>query len=260
LRLLLILLWLLFPPPDLEAWNRPTRTPAPRATERVVARATPRAPVVRAPVVVALVDTGVDCNHPELVARCVAGQSFVDGVSNAVAPDVDGHGTMLAGIIVARSTARIMPIRLADWGRPRFAPEDVGAGIRWAADAGAGVIVAALATPFDHAPIRDAVSYACARGVRVVAAAGNHGTDLTMYPAGYPCVIAVGALGLDGRRAVTDVWASGYGAHVRVWRLGVELETTTPLYPTGWPVGRGTMSGTSAAVAVYAAEIAGGGW
>ena len=206
-------------------------------------------------VIVAVIDTGVDCNHPMLMGRCVAGRSFVDGVSNEVAVDVAGHGTQIAGIIAVRSNALIMPVRLTDFNRPQFTPEDIAVGTRWAADNGARIIVLALGSSVDYPAVREAVAYACQRGVTVIAPAGNHGTNLMLYPAGYRCVIAVGALDAGGRRAQTEWWASGYGRHVRVWRYGIEIVTIAPTYDTG--AGLGDMiSGTSAAAAVYAAERA----
>ena len=212
-------------------------------------------PVLADGVIVAVIDTGVDCNHPLLAGRCVAGQSFVDGVQNNVAADVMGHGTQVAGVIATRSNALIMPIRLADFNRPWFTPEDIAAGTRWAADSGASIIVLALGSSVDYPAVRDAVAYACQQGATVIAPAGNHGTNLVLYPAGYRCVIAVGALGVDGRRAQTEWWASGYGRHVRVWRYGIEVATIAPTYDTGYGFGD-TISGTSAAAAIYAAERA----
>jgi subtilisin family serine protease len=252
----LAMVLLFFSPEQPGGYLIPRNVPLPR----IVATPVPAAiPVRRAPArpiiapaphtrVYAIIDGGVDCEHPWLQGRCIPGQSFVDGVQTNVTPDFTGHGTQIAGIIAARNTgAVIMPLRLADSGRLHLSPPDIAAAIYWATDHGAQVIVAAVAGSNDHGVIRDAVAYACSRGIAVYAPAGNFGLigNDPLFPAAYPCATAVGALDAAGKRAVTETWASNSGPHVRVWRLGVGVPA--PLEP---------MDGTSAAVAIAAAELA----
>jgi serine protease len=172
-------------------------------------------------VVVAVVDTGIDLEHPDLRDRvlrdrdgAVVGLDLVDGGTPA---DRHGHGTLVAGVIAATAgngegivgvapRARLMPIRALDdegAGRGR----DVDEAIRWAVDHGADVINLSLesveapdgSSPGPGAPTA-AVRYAWERGVVVVAAAGNGGTSLSDYPADSP-VVLVGATDRDDRRA-----------------------------------------------------------
>jgi subtilisin family serine protease len=172
-------------------------------------------------VVVAVVDTGVDLEHPELRDRLLrdgAGQVVgLDLVDDAVPADRHGHGTLVAGVIAATAgngegiagvapEARIMPIKaLDDEGAGQGS--DVDRAIRWAVDHGADVINLSLesvrstdgSSPGPGAPT-SAVRYAWERGVVVVAAVGNGGASRGEYPADSP-VVLVGATDRDDRRA-----------------------------------------------------------
>lgn len=165
--------------------------------------------------VVAVVDTGVALDHPDLYDRIVkrpdgsvVGRDFVD--DDLDPSDHHGHGTLVAGIIAAAADngwgtagvapeARILPVRvLAADGSGRS--EDVGRGIRWAVDNGADVVNVSLeaVAPADGSPRApgvptDAVRYAAARGVLVIAAAGNQPGAAASYPEDSP-IILVGAV------------------------------------------------------------------
>ncbi|MGB4441389.1 MAG: S8 family serine peptidase, partial [Coriobacteriia bacterium] len=159
-------------------------------------------------VVIAVVDSGVDLNHPDLVDQIASGGwDFVDG--DTVPDDLYGHGTHVAGIAAAEANnglfgsgtapgCRILPVRVlgADgvgntWGTAQ--------GIEWAVNNGADVVNLSLGTPEQNDYLSDAVAYAIANGVVVVAASGNVDashprlTDV-QYPAREPGVIAVGAI------------------------------------------------------------------
>lgn len=180
--------------------------------------------------VVAVVDSGVDLAHPDLVDRFVRrddgrvlGRDVVE--DDGVPQDPLGHGTMVAGIAVATfdngvgiagvaPRARLLPVRVLD-ADGRGTSSDVDEGIRWAVDNGATVINLSLesATAGDGdgllgsttvaAPV-EAVQYAWDRGVVVVAAAGNSGNGLTDYPRSSP-VVLVGATDRDdGRTEFSD--------------------------------------------------------
>jgi serine protease len=150
--------------------------------------------------VVAVVDTGVDGDHPEFAGRLVKGASWVDCGPRVKPPcsqssqwdDRNGHGTHVAGIAAAPRNgigvvgvapgASIMPVRVLDADGEGTAG-DVAAGIRYAADNGAAVINLSLgglpvvgqlasATGLDEG-FSAAIAYAVGKGVLVVAAAGN---------------------------------------------------------------------------------------
>ncbi len=158
---------------------------------------------------VGVVDTGVSAANPQLSRAVVGGRDLVgDGIAATV--DCDGHGTLAAGIIAAAPSsgsglvgiapdATIRNYRWTDGGEAsRIAP--MGAAIRAAVDDGVRVISISSVTNSNYRPLAQAVAYAEAHDVVVVAAAGNDGAqgNAVTYPAGYPGVIAVAAIGSDG--------------------------------------------------------------
>ena len=175
--------------------------------------------------VVAIIDSGVDLEHPDLVDRFVRradgrvlGRDVVE--DDDVPQDPLGHGTMVAGVAAATAAngqgvagvaprARLLPVRVLDRDG-RGTSSDVDEGIRWAVDHGATVINLSLesATSGDGdsllggatvaAPVA-AVDYAWQHGVVVVAAAGNSGNGFTDYPRSSPIVL-VGATDRDDDR------------------------------------------------------------
>ena len=194
-------------------------------------------------VTIAIVDTGVDLGHPDLAAKIVGGYDFVN--NDNTPQDDNGHGTHVAGIAAAVSNngagvagaswgARIMPIKaLNAAGSGTFA--DVAAGITWATDNGAQVINLSLGGASPSAVLQDAVNYAFSKGVTLVAAAGNTGSNFVLYPARYPHVMAVAAT--DG--ANTRAGFSNVGPEIALSAPGVSIYSTTP------GGGYGYLSGTS---------------
>lgn len=174
-------------------------------------------------VTVAVVDTGVN-PVADLGGALVPGHNFVAG--NDDATDDNGHGTEVAGTIAARGdngigvagacwSCRIMPVKVAD-AQGRGYDYNVAAGIEYAADHGAQIVNVSMTQGASTQVLADAVSYAQAHGVLVVAAAGNSSTTDPAYPAGYPGVLSVAASDeLDARYA----WSS-YGAWVAVTAPG----------------------------------------
>ena len=174
-------------------------------------------------VTVAVLDTGVAYEDrgpyrraPELpAARLVAGRDLVGGDPHPddVPPSGErrSHGTLMATIIAATAgngvggagvapEASIMPVRVLRPDRSGAA-RTIAAGLRFAADHGAQVANLSIAGPAPSPVLRDAVRYATAKGVTIVAAAGNDGRPAVSWPAAYPQVIAVGAVGKDRVRA-----------------------------------------------------------
>jgi Subtilase family len=169
---------------------------------------------------VAVIDSGVDAGHPELVRRITAARSFVDGSARV---DTQGHGTFVAGLIAAEAdnqtgiagmspAAELLVAKVVT--AERTIPVDVEAkAIRWAVQSGARVInmsLGGLRDPLE--PSRDtfsrleadAIAYAVSRNVVVVAAVGNADQAprqpwrYASWPAALPHVIGVSALGRDG--------------------------------------------------------------
>ncbi len=212
------------------------------------------------PVKVAVLDTGVDPDHEDLVNRLGDGVSMITGGDSADWHDVYGHGTHVAGIIAAETNnglgiagvtgafgVQVLPVKvLGDDGVGSL--YDVALGIRWAADHGAGVINMSLGARLPDLPVTlaDAVSYAQQKKAIVVAAAGNDGKTVAgMYPAALPGVISVGAHDKDG--ALASFSATGYD----VAAPGVEIMSTLPTADQ-----YGVLSGTSMATPFVSGIIA----
>jgi hypothetical protein len=169
---------------------------------------------------VAIIDSGIDADHPEFEGRIAATRSFVGGSAKT---DNQGHGTFVAGLIAANTNNEegiaglAFPAQLvvAKVVRPdrSISLEAEARAIRWAVDQGARVINLSLGGVRDPLnPSRDtfspleaaAISYAYSRGVVLVAAVGNADQapsrpwPFASYPAALPHVIGVSALGRDG--------------------------------------------------------------
>ena len=195
-------------------------------------------------VTIAILDTGVETSHPDLAAKIVNG---FDVYNNDNDPqDDNGHGTHVAGIAAAISNngvgvagvswgARVMPVKVLNAaGNGSYA--DVAEGIIWATDHGAQVINLSLGGTSSSQLMQDAIDYAASRGVILVAASGNSGSNTVIYPARYPNVIAVAAT--DGSNA--RAWFSNFGPEVDLSAPGVSIYSTS----TG---GYSTRNGTSMA-------------
>jgi thermitase len=211
-------------------------------------------------VVVAVLDTGVDLDHPDLRDRLMKG---IDLVDQGTSPDdPQGHGTLVAGIIAAIAgngqgvagvapKARIMPVRVLD-AEGRGTSATVAAGIHWAADHGASVINLSLADAVMHdgrsgveglvdAQVEQAIRAAAEAGVLVVAAAGNNGKGTVPYRAGLP-VLVVGATDRSDH-----VWPRSNRDTQVLFAPGVEILST-------WNKGRyAKADGTSFATPIVAA-------
>lgn len=164
-------------------------------------------------VIVAVIDTGVQTDHPDLEGRLVAGRDYVDPGSPP--DDENGHGTLVAGIIAANlgngaggsglaPRVQLMPIRVLD-AKGEGEAAHVAQGIRWAVRNGAQVVNLSLTeAPGDGgtldprrlglitSEVEAAIREAREEGVLVVGAAGNEGRQTTPYRSGVPIVV-VGA-------------------------------------------------------------------
>ncbi|MZD03900.1 S8 family serine peptidase [Streptomyces sp. SID5785] len=190
--------------------------------------------------VIAVVDSGVDLDHPDLKGRLVDGYDFVDG--DRKPDDGFGHGTHVAGIAAAHTdngvgiaggapAAKIMPVRvLGDDGSGSNG--NITRGIVWAADHGADVINLSLgegplmSNLLQGGILNAAIRHAHDKGAVVVAAAGNDGAATQPYKVQTP-VLVVGASDEDGRPA--DF--SNFGAQNAVSAPGVGILSTLPTHP-----------------------------
>ncbi|PRX47018.1 type VII secretion-associated serine protease mycosin [Prauserella shujinwangii] len=174
-------------------------------------------------VVVAVVDSGVDSDHPQLrePGKVLRGQDFFLVGDLPGSFDCVSHGTAVASIIAARPAegigfaglapdATILPVRVSERDATgegtaqAIDPEVLARGIWYAADHGADVINLSVAGSLDNRFVRDAVRHAQSEDVVVVAAVGNaqEGTapGPATYPAGYDGVLGVGAVDPTGTR------------------------------------------------------------
>jgi subtilisin family serine protease len=159
---------------------------------------------------VAIVDSGLDLGHPDRPVRVEIGPTFAARAADVV--DRDGHGTHAAGTIAAPVNGRgsvglapdvtVQVLKVFD-DEGNVYVYDVYRAILWAADNGARIVNLSLGVTQDSPALREAVEYARARGVLVVAAAGNSAEEgnPVVYPAAYPGVLAVGASTRDRRAA-----------------------------------------------------------
>jgi membrane-anchored mycosin MYCP len=182
-------------------------------------------------VVVAVVDTGVDARHPQLEGRVLRGIDLLPEPAGAHV-DCDSHGTAVASVISAgpvdgvgfaglAPAADILPVRVAEratdasaQNQPVVEPGAFAEAVRWAVDHDARVINASIAFDRNHPVVEAAIAHAVDRGVVVVAAVGNPATDGTVldpYPATYPGVLGVGAVGYDNAGNLTPTSSFGPG-------------------------------------------------
>ncbi|MGH2971720.1 MAG: S8 family serine peptidase [Gaiellaceae bacterium] len=151
------------------------------------------------PVIVAVLDTGVDATQPDLAGAVRPEINLISG--STVTGDDNGHGTAVAGVIAALANngvggagvcaaCSILPIKvMGSNGNGDLAT--VAAGIVRAADMHARVIDLSLGGPQGLDALQQAVSYAMSKGAIVIAAAGNSGQATPFFPANYPGVISV---------------------------------------------------------------------
>ncbi|QHW30416.1 peptidase S8 [Paenibacillus rhizovicinus] len=183
-------------------------------------------------VLIGVLDTGVQADHPDLVGKIEEGTNLVDETSP---PDDDvGHGTHVSGIIAASVNNgegvagltwynKIVPIKVLD-ASGAGSTYSVAEGIIWAADHGIKVINMSLGNYAEAQFLHDAIKYAYDKDVVLVAASGNDNTERPGFPAAYPEVLAVASTNADGARSEF----SNYGDYIDVAAPGMSIASTYP--------------------------------
>lgn len=204
---------------------------------------------------IAVVDSGVDVTHPDLAGKVVGTYNAVTRGSDV--RDLVGHGTGVAsvaaavtnngeGIAAAGYDSTLLVAKVADR-TGRIFTDDLAAGVVWAVNHGATVVNLSLGGPSSDRLERDAVRYAQRRGVLVVAAAGNDGSNTEQFPASLPGVLGVGATSADGGARAPF---SSYGGWVDVGAPGRDLVVAKA------GGGYETVDGTSFAAPIVSGEAA----
>ena len=223
-------------------------------------------------VTVAIIDTGIDCTHPDLEANCAGGFNFV---ANAAFPggvpfDDYGHGTHVAGTVAALDNvsgvvgvapeADLYALKVCD-SSGSCPTSNIIAALEWASNHNLDIANMSLGSRFASTAERQAVQAAYDAGVLLVASAGNAGNcrgknNTVEFPAGYDQVIALAATNRDDLRPCF----SSSGPDVELAAPGVDVLSTVPTgdcrlcTDTGYREGTGTsmasphVAGTAALV------------
>jgi hypothetical protein len=212
--------------------------------------------------IVAVIDTGVDVDHPTLKPVLVAGYDFtrnsgggdekndvtqattavldgtnwvngstaagVDQATTAVLDDPDhaafGHGTMVAGVVhLTAPTAKIMPVKAFSASGQGYT-SDILRAIYYSVNKGAKVLNMSFSRSTPSLEMKIALDYASLRGAILVSSAGNEGTSQARYPAAYDNVIGVAATTNNDVRSSY----SNYGSKVSLAAPGDGVITTYP--------------------------------
>ncbi|MHC4459991.1 MAG: S8 family serine peptidase [Planctomycetota bacterium] len=242
-------------------------------------------------IVVAVVDSGVDTDHPDLINNIVPGYDFYDDDNSPEPHGDDAHGMACAGLVAAQGNngigvtgvawdCKVMPVRIADWAEPGLITEaDVASAFRWAAVNGADVLTNSWGSSWSLPVVRSAIAAVTApdgigrdgKGCVVLAASGNWPSGGPIwYPAKYPEAIAVGATNQNdvvwyysGSGPELEIVAPSGGAYD--WGADFNLWTTDIAGSAGWNKYNGNpnildytdqMGGTSGACPIAAGVAA----
>jgi thermitase len=207
-------------------------------------------------IIVAVIDTGIDYNHPDLKNNYVAlGYDWVNNDNDPL--DDNGHGTHVSGIIGAvlnnavgiAGVAQVSIMAEKALNSTGYGFEiDLAYAIIDAVDQGARILSMSWGSDYDSFLIHDAVQYAYGHGVLVVAAAGNSNLNSKFYPAAYDEVVAVAATDQFDTKAAFSNW----GSWIAVSAPGVHVYSTMPTYHValndeGYDMDYDYLSGTSMA-------------
>ncbi|MYL69890.1 S8 family serine peptidase [Halobacillus litoralis] len=181
--------------------------------------------------VVAVIDSGVQLNHPDLKGQLLEGENFVNPDQSP--EDHYGHGTHVAGLIsaltnndvgvasVSLGKTKILPVKIMEENEGNVS--DLIDGITYAVEQGADVINLSLGTYNYKFALADAIQYAQDQGVLVVSAAGNDNRNETLYPAALEGVLAVGSINPETQSKSSF---SNYGSGIDVVTPGDGIWST----------------------------------
>jgi hypothetical protein len=219
-------------------------------------------------ITLAVLGTGVDADYPGLAGSVITGPDYTGSGRGPGSPYWGVEGTAVAGIVAAHArdwglvgvapATKILSVRVtlefndplaSDQAISRRLPDAIAAGIRYATDHGARIIDLPLdpgtlgltstgdpAAAGGSAAERSAIAYALSKGVVLVAPSGDDGlgSGIVNYPAAYPGVVAVGAIGRTGqlasfssRRSYTSLTAPGVSLVVAAQPYGVDTISST---------------------------------
>jgi type VII secretion-associated serine protease mycosin len=214
-------------------------------------------------VIVAVIDSGVDGDHPDLRGRVRPGLDLIGQVGTGPAgwSDPVGHGTAIASLIAGGNDAMrqmvglapgatILPVRVLDEQNRYHDPASVAAAVRWSVGHGARVVNLSLGAAAESPEIAAAVGEALARDTVVVACTGNRGvagsSTVVWYPARAPGVVATAGLAPN-----RNAWAGSLtGPQVA---LSAPADDLVAARPGG---GYWRVAGTSYAAALVTAAVA----
>ena len=209
---------------------------------------------------VAVIDTGIDLDHPGFMGRLAPASEWKDFIDGDTYPQETqgsnyGHGTGVAGVVLqVAPNAVILPIRVLD-GDGFGDTDDVAAAIDWAVRKGADVINLSLGATQYSGTIQSMVEYAASQKVFVVASSGNTGDRSITYPAADSndgsgdtkyFVLGVGSVASNDKKSAF----STYGDYIEIVAPGEQLYTLAPGESIGY------WSGTSFAAPVTSGSLA----
>ena len=191
-------------------------------------------------VIIAILDTGIELNHPDLQSGLIGGYDFVNNDTNA--NDGNMHGTACASIAAGRTNnligvsgvcwdCSLMPVKvLSNDGYGDY--DDIINGVVWASDNGAQVISMSLGGGGYVSSFDNAIDYATDNGTIVISASGNDNGSIS-YPAAYDNSMAIGAMSPCNERKSPsscdgeNYWGSNYGNGLDLVAPGVRIHSAT---------------------------------
>lgn len=182
-------------------------------------------------IIIAILDSGIAHEHPDLVDKIVPGWNFLENNENT--SDVKGHGTAVAGSAAASTNnvigvagvsweSMIMPLLVADSDGWTYY-DDAAEAVIYAADNGAKIINMSFGGPGSSSTLQSAIDYAWERGLVIIASAGNDLNSVLNYPASCNNVMSVSATNSIDELA----HFSSYGTTIDISAPGQAIYTTS---------------------------------